>query len=108
MKRLTHYLSSVSLATLFVITMVACGGSTDVVESGIYQGTIDEVEADKTEIYVKTTDNKKLELYFTDQTELTKNGETINFDILKEGMKVEVEVEKVGQRLDPIAVKVLD
>lgn len=108
MKRLTHYFSSVSLAILLGATLVACGGGTDVVESGTYQGTIDEVEAEKTEIYVKTADNKKLELYFTDQTTLTRNGETVEFEVLKEGMKVEVEVEKVGQRLDPIAVRVLE
>lgn len=108
MKRITNYLSSLSLAILFSAVLTACGGGTDVVESGTYQGTIDEVEAEKTEIYVKTADNKKLELYFTDQTTLTRNGETVEFSVLQEGMKVEVEVEKVGQRLDPIAVRVLE
>lgn len=89
--------------------LYSCGGeSTDVVESGTYQGVIDEVEADKTEIYVKTADDKKLELYFTDSTSLTRNGQDLAFDQLKKGDKVEVEVEKVGQRLDPISVKVLE
>ncbi|UII30638.1 hypothetical protein LVD17_20300 [Fulvivirga ulvae] len=108
MKTITNYLSVTSLAILLSSVFMACGGGTDVVESGTYQGTIDEVEADKTEIYVKTADNKTLELYFTEQTTLTQNGEAVNFEVLKEGMKVEVEVEKVGQRLDPIAVKVLE
>ena len=108
MKRISNYLTTVSLAILFVVALVACEGGTDVVESGTYQGTIDEVEPEKTEIYVKTADNKTLELYFTDQTTLTQNGEPVSFEVLKEGMKVEVEVEKVGKRLDPIAVRVLE
>ena len=86
----------------------SCQESTDVVESGTYQGTIHEVEADKSEIYVKTGDGKLLELYFTETTTLTRNGETVPFDQLKEGGKVEVEVKKEGQRLDPVSVKILD
>ena len=88
--------------------LYSCEEGTDVVESGTYQGTIDEVEPEKSEIYVKTDDNKRLELYFTETTTLTRNGETVAFDQLKEGGKVEVEVEKVGQRLDPIAVRILE
>lgn len=108
MNKLHRFLSTSSLVVLLTVCLAACGGGTDVVESGTYQGTIDEVEADKTEIYVKTADDKKLELYFTDQTTLTRNGEVVEFPTLKEGMKVEVQVEKVGQRLDPIAVKILE
>ncbi|MER2997269.1 hypothetical protein [Pontibacter populi] len=86
----------------------SCQESTDVVESGTYQGTIQEVEPEKDEIYVKTDDGKVLELYFTESTTLTHNGETVPFDHLKEGGKVEVQVEKTGQRLDPVAVKILE
>jgi cold shock protein len=85
-----------------------CGEKTDVVESGTYQGVVHEVEADKTEIYVKTDDGKLLELYFTENTTLTHQGETAPFEHLKEGGRVEVQVEKVGNRLDPVAVKILD
>lgn len=92
---------------LLMVLFVACE-STDVVESGTYTGTVDEVEADKTEIYVKTSDGKTLELYFTDQTSLTKAGETVDFSMLEEGMSVEVEVEKVGKRLDPISVVIME
>lgn len=88
--------------------LTSCGEKTDVVESGVYQGTIEEVEADKTEIYVKTADGKLLELYFTDKTTLTKGGEIVPFSELAEGKKVEVDVKKDGKRLDPIAVKILD
>jgi hypothetical protein len=93
---------------LFLTLLISCGGKTDVVESGVYQGTVAEVEADKTEIYVKTADGKLLELYFTETTSLTRNGETVAFDELAEGQNVEVEVKKEGQRLDPVSVKILE
>ncbi len=95
-------------AGAFVFLLVSCTGNTDVVESGTYQGTITEVEADKTEIYVETEDGKKLELYFTDETKLTRNAQVVEFATLQEGQKVEVEVEKVGKRLDPLTVKILE
>ncbi|WP_114780663.1 hypothetical protein [Botryobacter ruber] len=101
-------LKTFALALLFVPFLYACGESTDVVESGTYTGTIDEVEAEKSEIYVKTDDDKRLELYFTESTTLTRNGEAVPFDQLEEGGKVEVEVEKVGNRLDPKAVRILE
>ena len=95
-------------AALIIAVMISCGEKTDVVDSGVYQGTVEEVEADKTEIYVKTGDDKVLELYFTEATTLTKNGQTVEFTELAEGQKVEVEVKKVGQRLDPVSVKILE
>jgi cold shock protein len=95
-------------AAFLFLFMASCSEKTDVVDSGVYQGTIEEVEADKTEIYVKTADDKLLELYFTESTALTKNGQTVEFNQLKEGQRVEVEVKKEGQRLDPVAVKILE
>lgn len=95
-------------AVFSLVILLSCGGKTDVVDSGVYQGTVEEVEADKTEIYVKTPDGKLLELYFTETTKLTKNGEVVTFDQLAEGQKVEVEVTKDGKRLDPVSVKILE
>lgn len=92
---------------LIAVVVLSCNDSTDVVESGTYEGTIKKVEADKSEIYVQTEDDKTLELYFTDETQLTQNGRKVEFSVLKKDQKVEVEVEKVGKRLDPISVKVL-
>jgi hypothetical protein len=103
MKKLVY---SLSVFALFLL--LSCGQSTDVVDSGTYQGTISEVEPEKTEIYVKTGDGKTLELYFTDQTTLTKDGVDAEFSQLEEGQTVEVEVEKVGKRLDPIAVRIIE
>jgi cold shock protein len=97
------------LTFLFLVAvLISCGEKTDVVDSGVYQGTVEEVEADKTEIYVKTADDKLLELYFTESTTLTKNGQAVEFSELTEGQKVEVEVKKEGQRLDPVSVKILE
>lgn len=93
---------------LTIAFLISCGEKTDVVDSGVYQGTVEEVELDKTEIYVKTADDKLLELYFTDSTTLTRNGQTVEFTELAEGQKVEVEVKKEGQRLDPVSVKILE
>lgn len=105
---MTNY-KSLLLALLFLLPLLySCEQSTDVVESGTYMGTLHEVEPEKTEIYVETTDGKLLELYFTESTTLTRNGETVAFDQLQEGGKVEVEVEKVGQRLEPIAVRIVE
>jgi|SRR5688572_22181706 cold shock protein len=96
------------VTALLFFVLVSCGEKTDVVESGVYQGTVEEVEADKSEIYVKTADGKLLELYFTETTTLTKGGETVPFSDLAEGKKVEVEVKKEGKRLDPVSVKILE
>ncbi|MCY2688686.1 hypothetical protein [Salinimicrobium sp. TH3] len=102
--------TSILKTVMFSITLLffACGESTDVVESGTYQGTIKEVEPSKTEIYVETDDDQILELYFSDNTELTRDGSTVEFSTLEEGMRVEVDVEKEGKRLNPLAVRVLE
>lgn len=101
-----HTLILLFAAIVFAIT--ACGESTDVVDSGTYTGTIEELNAEETEIYVETENNQRLELYFTETTTLTQNGETIPFSELEAGDRVEVTVEKVGQRLDPRSVKLLE
>ncbi|RRO25634.1 hypothetical protein [Flavobacteriaceae bacterium 14752] len=95
-----------SLSVLSLVLFVSCGQSTDVVESGTYTGTVIEVEADKSEIYVKTEDGKTLELYFIEDTKLTQDGKEVPFSTLKTDQSVEVEVEKVGKRLDPLSVKI--
>ncbi|QDG50540.1 hypothetical protein FIV42_07275 [Persicimonas caeni] len=78
-----------------------------VVESGTYTGTVKKVKADENEIYVDA-DGKELELYFIEETKLTKGGEAVEFSALEEGQKVEVEVKKVGKRLDPLSVTIVE
>lgn len=94
------------LAVIFLVS--ACSEGTNVVESGTYEGNIVKVVPEETEIYVETADGKKLELYFTEETELTRNGQSASFSELEEDQRVSVQVEKVGQRLDPIKVEILE
>ncbi len=101
-------LKLVAAFAVLALVFTSCGEKTDVVESGTYQGTIKEVEPEKTEIYVETADGKTLELYFTDTTTLTRDGNTVEFSELEEGQNVEVQVEKTGKRLDPISVIILE
>lgn len=96
------------LAAALILSVAACGEETDVVESGTYTGTIAELNAEETEIYVETENDQRLELYFTESTTLTQGGNTIPFSTLEVGDNVEVTVEKVGQRLDPQSVKLLE
>ncbi|WP_316812215.1 hypothetical protein [Pedobacter heparinus] len=93
-----------------IVTLQSCGENekTDVVESGTYQGKAEKVDADEKEIYVRTADNKLLELYLTDSTALTKGGVTVPFDSVKKDGNVEVQVEKKGNKLAPIAVTLLE
>ena len=98
----------VILAGLIMLNVLnACEGN-QVVDSGTYQGEIKEVKAGKSEIFVETADNKILELYFTETTFLTRGESPAEFSDLKEGQKVEVSVEKVGNRLDPVSVKIME
>lgn len=98
------------IAVFGLILFQSCGENkdTDVVPSGTYTGVAETVEPEKKEIYVRTSDDKLLELYFTDNTALTKNGEMVEFSALSEGVSVEVKVEKKGQKLDPISVKIME
>jgi hypothetical protein len=115
MKKLTLLLTCSSILLLATGTFGCDTQSSDnksaenhaVVDSGTYTGTISEVNAEEDEIYVKS-DGNTLELYFIDNTKLTKNGESADFSALKKGQKVEVEVKKVGKRLDPLSVKILE
>jgi len=103
MKRFFIY--AFAIATLGFI--ISCTGNTEAVDSGVYKGVIKEVNADESEIYVES-EGRTLELYFTDETTLTRNGENVSFDVLEENQSVKVEVEKVGQRLDPLSVEIIE
>lgn len=96
------------LSLSFIALLFNACEDVEVVPSGTYSGSITEVEADKDEIYVLLEDGKKIELYFTEDTELMEGNSTAPFSTLEEGQKVEVTVEKVGQRLDPIKVVILE
>lgn len=80
----------------------------DVVESGTYTGTAHKVDPEEMEIYVKLDDGKTIELYLKESTPLMKGTEKVAFDTLKEGQKLEVEVEKSGEHLNAISVKIME
>ena len=82
--------------------------NTAVLESGTYQVTAKKVDPEEKEIYVTTADGKTLELYFSDATKLTQGGKEAAFDALKNGQKLEVQVEKDGNKLKPLAVTILE
>lgn len=117
MRTIVRLFAVVSLTFVGAVGLTACdsqgggeGGEEEehaVVDSGTYTGTIAEVNAEEDEIYVDA-DGKELELYFTDETTLTQGGDSAEFSALEKGQKVEVEVEKVGKRLDPLSVKILE
>lgn len=114
MKKLIQVLALVLVCMTGALAITGCekGGEGAeeehaVVESGTYEGTIKEVNAAEDEIYV-TVDGKELELYFIEETKLTQKGEPADFSALEKGQKVEVEVEKVGKRLDPLSVNILE
>lgn len=101
---------TIALFAFAGLLFTSCGENkdTDIVESGTYQGKAEEVDADEKEIYVRTADDKLLELYFTDATTLTKDGANTEFSELKEGGNVEVTVEKKGNKLEPVSVTILE
>ncbi|MFM8720558.1 MAG: hypothetical protein ACKOKC_00925 [Chthoniobacterales bacterium] len=82
--------------------------NTSVVESGTYQVVAKKVDAEEKEIYVTMEDGKILELYFSDATKLTQGGKDAEFGALKNGQKLEVQIEKDGNKLKPLAVSILE
>jgi hypothetical protein len=99
-----------SIKTLFTslisLLVVSCGQDVSVVESGTYSGKVKEVNTDEREIYVELEDDKTIELYFTDSTSLMKGGKQVEFTELKKDNAVKVKVEKMGKKLNPLAVKI--
>ena len=98
----------ISILTVLFLMISACGEDTSVVESGTYTGTIQEINAEETEIYVNLEQGGVIELYFTDETTLTRGGEDVPFSSIQVDDRVEVTVEKTGQRLDPVSVVLLN
>ncbi|CAN5506119.1 hypothetical protein BH10BDE1_BH10BDE1_12990 [soil metagenome] len=71
------------------------------------EGAVAKVVPDKKEIYV-LSDGKRHEFYFTPKTEIVKGGQPVAFELLKVSGKVKVTADKIGKRLDPIKVELLD
>lgn len=104
-----------AVAVAFTATFVSAADdsseeihNTAVVESGTYRVMAKKVDPEEKEIYVTTADGMTLELYFSDATKLTQGGKVVGFDALKNGQMLEVQVEKAGNKLKPLAVAILD
>jgi len=82
--------------------------NTAVVESGTYQVTAKRVDPEEKEIYVTMEDGKILELYFNEATMLKRGGQDVAFEELKNGQRLEVQVEKDGSNVKPVAVVILE
>ena len=97
---------AIALSALLLTAGIFLAGCSkeEEVPSGTYEGTIEKVNADEHEIYVKTGDGKVLELYFTDETKLGPLPAKANFAKLAEGVKVKVQVENRDGKLIPIKV----
>lgn len=80
---------------------------TDLVESGTYTGTALVVDAEQNEVYVQLNDTTTIELYFSNETQIMRDGQTVAFDALQKGQKIEVEVERSGESLKPLKVSIM-
>lgn len=103
----TQIIKLIALTFVFAF-IIGCDDSSDVIESGTYVGTIQEVVPAANEIYVQSDDGEVLELYFTNQTTLTQNGEMVPFNMLQTDQRVRVEVERVSGELNPLSVEILE
>ena len=90
------------------LILAGCGGGIDVVDAGTYAGTIDNVKADEEEIYLSLDNGMKLELYFTEATQLMKGMNPVGFAELESGDRVEVTVEREGNRNIPVMVVITE
>lgn len=96
-----------TILILSALTLLfGCGKSIGVVDAGAYPGTIDKVVPAEQEIYVTLDGGERLELYFTDSTQLVRGGSQVAFDQLSEGAQVTVTVEREGNRNIPTRVEI--
>ena len=106
--RMKSFLPAMLFGAVAVWGLCGCGEKISVVDSGAYTGAVEKVNADEQEIYVRLSDKKLIELYFTEETTLQKDGNEVKFSQLSAGQSVQVEVKRVGNRLDPISVKIVE
>ena len=81
---------------------------TQLVPSGTYTGEAIVVDSQQNEIYVRLNDTTKIELYFSNDTQVMRDGQQVEFDALQEGQMLEVVVERSGQSLKPQTVRILE
>lgn len=82
--------------------------NTQMVPSGTYTGEAIIVDSEQNEIYVRLNDTTTIELYFSNETQIMRNGQQVKFEALQEGQTVEVEVERSGESLKPKKISVVE
>lgn len=82
--------------------------NTQMVPSGTYTGEAIVVDSEQKEIYLRLNDTTTIELYFSNETQIMRNGEQVQFEALQEGQTVEVEVERSGESLKPKRVRIME
>ncbi|WP_156879258.1 hypothetical protein [Salinimicrobium xinjiangense] len=80
--------------------------NTQLVPSGTYTGEAIIVDSQQKEVYVRLNDTTTIELYFSNDTQIMRNGEQVQFDALQQGQTLEVEVERSGESLKPKRVSI--
>ena len=78
--------------------------------TALIEGKIVEVVPSKKEIYVRNDDGKH-EFYFNESTTVSAAGSSeskpAQFADLKTGQRVKVAANKIGKRLDPVSVEII-
>tara|TARA_R110002096_G_scaffold10361_3_gene40104 strand:+ start:16528 stop:16884 length:357 start_codon:yes stop_codon:yes gene_type:complete len=109
-KRISTPLAFMGLILISITILQICGKEKDtaLVNSGTYIGIVTDAVEPAREFYVKLTNDSLVRLNFSSETTLTKNGETVPFGELKEDSKVEVKLERMEEKMNPISVKILE
>jgi hypothetical protein len=103
MKNLVSFVFAIFLTMPLAITASAL---TDVPTSEI-EGVIAKVVPSEREIYVESA-GKKHEYYFNVNTKVTQGSDEKKYEDLKQGMRVKVSAHRIGKRLDPFEVRILE
>ena len=82
--------------------------NTQLVPSGTYTGEAMVVDSQQKELYVKLNDTTTIELYFSNDTQIMRNNQQVQFDALQKGQTLEVEVERSGESLKPKTVRIVE
>lgn len=102
--------------TTFIFLLVfttSCGGgaahleNTDMVETGIYEVIVSEVDSENRAIFVQTEEGKVLGLQFSEVTQLTQSDQTVDFDALRPGQTLQVKLRNKDTYLEPLEVKIV-
>mgnify|MGYP006279851513 CR=1 FL=1 len=97
----------VILMALTVLVCAGCGRREVMVDSGTYEGSILKINPDDSEIYVSLDEKRVLELYFTENTMVSRGEETTTFDALEKGQTVRIEVERTDDGMVPLTVTIM-